>query len=73
MIESGRIDHAHHANRAKMALEETLELENAVKAALEMTEREDTLIIVTADHGHAVTMSGYSREDTLFWGLQETM
>jgi len=59
MIEGGRIDHAHHDNRAKMALEETVELENAVKTALEMTKREDTLIIVTADHGHAVTMSGY--------------
>ena len=59
MVEGGRIDHGHHATRAKMALEETVELENAVQAALEMTDQEDTLIIVTADHGHAVTMSGY--------------
>ena len=59
MVEGGRIDHGHHATRAKMALEETVELENAVQAALEMTDQDDTLIIVTADHGHAVTMSGY--------------
>ena len=31
----------------------------AVKTAFEMTDREDTLIIVTADHGHTMTMAGY--------------
>ena len=50
MVEGGRIDHAHHKNQAKKALVETLELERAVEAALSLTRREETLIIVTADH-----------------------
>ena len=33
MVEGGRIDKGHHENRAKHALEETLELEKAVKLA----------------------------------------
>ena len=45
MIEGGRIDHVHHGKRAKMALEDTLELEIAVKAALDITELLHTLII----------------------------
>ena len=39
MVEGGRIDHAHHLNQAKKAVEETLELERAVLAALELTRR----------------------------------
>ena len=59
MVEGGRIDHAHHKNQAKKALVETLELERAVEEALSMTRREETLIIVTADHSHSITMNGY--------------
>jgi len=59
MVESGRIDHAHHQNQAKLALEETVELDRAVKAALDMVDVKETLVLVTADHSHAVTMSGY--------------
>ena len=35
VIESGRIDHAHHANNAYNALNETVELSAAMQAALD--------------------------------------
>merc|ERR1719266_1602140 len=68
MVEGGRIDHAHHANRAKMAMEETLALEEAVEVAMSLTKREETLIIVTADHSHAVTINGYPKRGNSILG-----
>jgi alkaline phosphatase len=61
MVEAGRIDHGHHANSAFTALSDTVELSRAVQAALDATSREDTLIIVTADHSHVFTMAGYPK------------
>ena len=60
MVEGGRIDHAHHENNAYNALNETVEFSNAVAAAYNLTNPEETLIIVTADHSHVMTMAGYS-------------
>jgi len=61
MVEGARIDHAHHAGNAYRALDETIALSHAVKAAAEMTSPEDTLIIVTADHAHTLSFVGYPR------------
>lgn len=58
MIEGGRIDHGHHATNAKRALTETIEFSNAIRRATELT-GDDTLIIVTADHGHTLAFAGY--------------
>lgn len=58
MVEGGRIDHAHHMGNAYRALDETREFANAVRAALNWTDSKDTLIIVTADHSHTLTISG---------------
>jgi alkaline phosphatase len=58
-VESGRIDHAHHAGNAQRALLDTVEFANAVKRAYEMTDPKETLIIVTADHSHVFTIAGY--------------
>ena len=40
-------------------MHEAMSMDLAVEQALKMTNREDTLIIVTADHGHTMEMSGY--------------
>ena len=61
MVEAGRIDHGHHANSAFAALSDTVELSLAVQTALDATSRDDTLIIVTADHSHVFTMAGYPK------------
>lgn len=61
VVESGRIDHAHHAGNAYNALTDTIELAEAVAKAAELTSNDDTLIIVTADHGHVFTIAGYPK------------
>ncbi|GGF53933.1 alkaline phosphatase [Alteromonas lipolytica] len=61
MVESGRIDHGHHAGSAYNALTDTVELAKAVAAADAMTNDDDTLIIVTADHSHVFTIAGYPK------------
>jgi len=60
-VESGRIDHAHHAGNAYNALNDTIEFAKAVQAAVDATSQEDTLIIVTADHSHVFTIAGYPK------------
>jgi alkaline phosphatase len=69
LVEGGRIDHGHHAGNAYRALGETVELSNAVRAALERTAGSDTLIVVTADHSHTLTVAGYPRRGNPILGL----
>ncbi|XP_030372269.1 alkaline phosphatase [Scaptodrosophila lebanonensis] len=58
-VESGRIDMAHHSAQARKALEETDEFANAIELARGMTNEKDTLIVVTSDHSHTMTINGY--------------
>ncbi|XP_067004529.1 alkaline phosphatase [Anabrus simplex] len=57
-VEGGRIDHAHHYNNAYRALDETLSLEAALLAAMQMVDLSETLLVLTADHSHVLTMGG---------------
>ncbi|MEA1879650.1 MAG: alkaline phosphatase [Campylobacterota bacterium] len=61
VVESGRIDHAHHINNAYNALHDTIAFSNAVAMADKMTRDDNTLIVVTADHSHVFTMAGYPK------------
>ena len=68
-IESGRIDHANHDGNAYRTLTDGEELARAVAMADEMTDDADTLIIVTADHGHSMAINGYCGRGTPILGL----
>lgn len=63
-VEGGRIDLAHHANLAGTALHETLQFHETIQNAREMFSEEDTLMIVTADHSHTMSISGYPDRGT---------
>ncbi|XP_050540538.1 membrane-bound alkaline phosphatase-like [Daktulosphaira vitifoliae] len=68
-VEGGLIDISHHATYAKIALDETVELSKAVSEAVAMTKEDDTLIVVTSDHAHTMTMAGYPQRGANILGL----
>lgn len=69
MVEAGRIDHAHHAGNAYRALKDTQAFDAAIKKADELTNDADTLIVVTADHSHTLTIGGYPFRNNPILGL----
>lgn len=58
-VEGAAIDIAHHETLAKKALDETVEFSKAIQAASDLTNPLDTLIVVTSDHAHTMSMAGY--------------
>ena len=68
-IEAGRVDHANHAGNFARTAADGMIWTEAVALVDEMTDDEDTLIIVTADHEHAITFNGYCGRGTPIQGL----
>jgi alkaline phosphatase len=71
LVEGGNIDNAHHEGYARHALHETSEMDDAVAYAVKVTNPDDTLIIVTADHSHTLTISGYPEQGGDILGLYQ--
>ncbi len=61
LVEGGRIDHGHHNGKAKQALTDFVAFDNAIATGLSMTDEEETLSVVTADHSHVFTIGGYNQ------------
>ena len=72
MVESASIDKWHHRNNAYRALTDVDELSKAVAVAEELTSDKDTLIIVTADHSHGLTLSAGSAIGEPVLGLAQS-
>ncbi len=53
-VEGGKVDWAAHANDASGLIYDQIEFDKAVQVALKFAEgREDTLVVITTDHGNA--------------------
>lgn len=68
VIEGARIDHAHHLGNAYRALTETVVLGDTVEQVRAAT-GDDTLVVVTADHSHTLSMAGYPQRGNPILGL----
>ncbi|XP_014667984.1 PREDICTED: alkaline phosphatase-like [Priapulus caudatus] len=68
-VENEKIDDGHHMGAAVRAVSEVLPLEVAVQQTISMTDAEDTLLVVTADHSHNMIMSGYPPRGNPIFGL----
>ncbi|XP_063410420.1 alkaline phosphatase-like [Mytilus trossulus] len=69
LVEGGKIDWAHHFGEAELALSETIAMADAVAVADKLTSDQDTLIIVTADHAHTMSIVGYPDRGNPILGL----
>jgi len=70
-VEGGRIDTAHHDSFIQIALEETAEMARAVHEARSLTDQSNTLIVVSADHGHTLMYNGYQARGANILGATE--
>ncbi len=69
LIAGGRIDHASHESNAYRTLSDGVAMNEAVKAVLGKVNLEETLIVVTGDHSHTLTISGYAKRGNPILGV----
>ncbi|XP_034484400.1 alkaline phosphatase [Drosophila innubila] len=70
-VEGGRIDHGHHDTLALRAIDETAEFDKSVRWARTHSSVEDTLIVVTSDHSHTMSLAGYSSRKNDIFGIND--
>ncbi|XP_002020239.2 alkaline phosphatase [Drosophila persimilis] len=68
-VEGGRIDHGHHDTLALRAIDETAEFDKSVRWARTHSSTDDTLIVVTSDHSHTMSLAGYSSRKNDIFGI----
>lgn len=73
LVEGGKIDWGHHAGNAHLALSQTVVFAKAVKRARELTNEDETLMIITADHSHSFVLYGYAPRGNPIFGFQSTI
>ncbi|CAL8129990.1 unnamed protein product [Orchesella dallaii] len=68
-IVAGRIDRAHHENKAQKAFLETIAMDDAILTAMTKTLEEETLLLVSSDYSNVMTISGYPSRGNPILGI----
>jgi alkaline phosphatase len=69
LIEGGRVDHGSHAGNAFRTMTDAVALNEAVKTVLRKVNLDETLVVVTGDHSHTLTISGYAKRGNPILGI----
>ncbi|NOG31449.1 alkaline phosphatase [Halomonas sp. TBZ9] len=68
-VESGRVDHANHAGNLARVVTDGAAFAEAVERVISMVDLSETMVIVTADHEHALAFNGYCGRGSDILGL----
>lgn len=68
-VEAGRVDHALHESNAYRALNDNVEFARTIEVTLGRVDLQDTLILVSSDHGHTLGFAGYPERGNPILGL----
>lgn len=68
-IEAGRVDHANHDGNLHRTVTDGAAFAKAIEKAVGMVNLDETLIVVTADHEHAISFNGYCGRGSPITGL----
>lgn len=68
-VEAGRVDHANHAGNLARVITDGAAFAEAVERVMGLVDLSDTLVIVTADHEHAIAFNGYCGRGSDILGL----
>ncbi|HGM5455117.1 TPA: alkaline phosphatase [Serratia marcescens] len=69
LVEGGRIDHGSHNGNAYRTLSDAVALNEAVKTIVNKVNLDETLVIVTGDHSHTLTIAGYAKRGNPILGI----
>ncbi|GAB0093477.1 Alkaline phosphatase [Sergentomyia squamirostris] len=70
-VEGGLIDYGHHNTIPRTAVRETIEFQKAVQAARDILSDKDTLIVVSSDHSHTMSIAGYPTRGNDIFGKSD--
>ncbi|CAK1542916.1 unnamed protein product [Leptosia nina] len=69
LVEGGNIDMGHHRGRARTAIDEAIAFDEAVKMAVNMTNEKETLIVVSANLVHTLSINGHPARGSDLFGF----